>query len=98
MVGAIDNLPKDIIKEDLSVEACVLRCVLGNGMFKFDGASAGALLLYCQYAGARDGSVAFLVIEAVANDIAPHFLNITKVMIDGFYSQNGRGPKPKCSR
>ena len=20
------------------------------------------------------------------------------VMIDGFYSQNGRGPKPKCSR
>ncbi len=58
MVGAIDNLPKDIIKEDLSVEACVLRCVLGNGMFKFDGASAGALLLYCQYAGARDGSVA----------------------------------------
>ncbi len=75
----IDSLPMDKIKDALSVEARVLDCVLGHGMPKFKIGSAGALLWYCQGAGARDGSVVFLVIEAVANNIAPNFLNITKV-------------------
>jgi hypothetical protein len=69
----------DEINDALSVEASVLDCELGHGMPKFKIGSACALLLYCQGAVTRDGSVAFLVIEAVASDIAPHFLNITKV-------------------
>ena len=36
--------------------------------------------------------------QALALSTGSLLMLVSWMMIDGFYSQNGRGPKPKCSR